>query len=102
MHALARDERRLTEERESFRSRRQEYSGFSRGDMLSGQGSAAPRSASLRRSVRPPYYVHLSVSASSSMEVLLHASCQETPQDPRPTCLNCPGPFNFDTRTVAD
>ena len=54
MHALAKDERRLREERESFRSRRQEYSGFSRGDMLSGQGSAAGASPSLRRSVRPP------------------------------------------------
>ena len=52
VHALAKDERRLREERESFRSRRQEYSGFSRGDMLSGWGSSGG-SASLRRSVRP-------------------------------------------------
>ena len=53
VHALARDERRLREEREAFRGPRREYSGFSRGDMLSGQGSAAPGSSSLRRSVRP-------------------------------------------------
>lgn len=49
------DERRLTEEREAFKAKRQEYSGFSRGDMLSGQGSAAyGRSPSLRRSVKHP------------------------------------------------
>ena len=52
VHALVRDERRLREEREAFRSKRAEYSGFSRGDMLSAQGSAnAPGGASLRRSV---------------------------------------------------
>lgn len=47
------DARRLREEREAFKSKRQEYSGFSRGDMLSSaQGlSAIPGSASLRRSV---------------------------------------------------
>ena len=45
------DERRLREEREAFRSKRAEYSGFSRGDMLSAQGSANAGSASLRRSV---------------------------------------------------
>ncbi len=53
VHALAKDERRLKEDRESFRSRRREYAGFSRGDMLSGQGSNAAGSTSLRRSVRP-------------------------------------------------
>ena len=53
VHALVKDERRLREEREAFRSKRQEYSGFSRGDMLSAQGSAtALGSTSLRRSVR--------------------------------------------------
>ena len=53
VHALVKDERRLREEREAFRSKRQEYSGFSRGDMLSAQGSAtAHGSTSLRRSVR--------------------------------------------------
>lgn len=54
VHTLVKDERRLREERESFQSRRQEYAGFSRGDMLTGQGSCAGAgSASLRRSVRP-------------------------------------------------
>ena len=52
MHTLVRDERRLREEREAFRSKRQEYGGFSRGDMLSAHGSATiTRSTSLRRSV---------------------------------------------------
>ena len=43
VHALVKDERHL--------DRRAEYSGFSRGDMLSAQGSANAGSASLRRSV---------------------------------------------------
>ena len=55
VHALVKDERRLREEREAFRSKRAQFSGFSRGDMLSGQGSAAIASSSLRRSVRSSF-----------------------------------------------
>lgn len=52
VHALVKDERRLREEREAFKSKRAQFSGFSRVDILSGQGSAAIASPSLRRSVR--------------------------------------------------
>jgi hypothetical protein len=52
VHALVKDERRLREEREAFRSKRAQFAGFSRGDMLGGQGTAIIASSSLRRSVR--------------------------------------------------